>query len=149
MRQTAVCRPRAQHRSATAHVHRPRRVIHTRSATSSSTDTSSLAAELNGMCNAALQAMLANDENRVQQLEDQLKALRSRAVEAEDLEADRMLWVLQRMLRHGMVEEVSELTGPYAAAVNRLVNQVQCLSGGPPCFCWLNQCFAQLFNVRN
>lgn len=55
------------------------------------------------------------------------------------MQADRLLWVVQRMLRHGMAEEASELSGPYAAAVNRLVNQVGLAGAGSLLLCpaWL------------
>ena len=57
------------------------------SSSSSNGSGTSLAEELNSVCNAALQAMLENEEQRVPDLEQRLRALRSQAVEAGDLEA--------------------------------------------------------------
>ncbi|KAI3438697.1 hypothetical protein D9Q98_001117 [Chlorella vulgaris] len=69
--------------------------------------------------------MLANDSQRVPELEQRIEGLRRRALEQDhDLEADRLLRVVAAMLHHSVLKEADELTGPYATALNRLVNQV-------------------------
>lgn len=40
------------------------------------------------------------------------------------VQADRLLRVVAAMLHHSVLKEADELTGPYATALNRLVNQV-------------------------
>lgn len=69
--------------------------------------------------------MLAADKGQVAQLERRLQALRLRALgEAQDVQADRLLRVVEAMLQHTMLREADSLSGPYAAALNRMVNQV-------------------------
>lgn len=42
------------------------------------------------------------------------------------LQADRLLRVVEAMLHHTMLREADSLSGLYAAALNRLVNQARC-----------------------
>ena len=85
---------------------------------------STLAADMNAACNAALQAMLANDPRAAAEAEPRLQALRLRALEGGDLQADQLLRVAEALLHHAVLKEAEELQGPYAAAFNRIVNQV-------------------------
>ena len=66
-----------------------RPILLARSSSSSSSSTqrdSTLAAALNAACNAALQAMLANDKRQVPEVEQQLQQLRMQALEEQDAE---------------------------------------------------------------
>jgi DnaJ-domain-containing protein 1 len=79
---------------------------------------------MNAACNAALQAMLTNDPRAAADAEPRLQALRLRALEGGDLQADQLLRVVEALLHHAVLKEAEELQGPYAAAFNRIVNQV-------------------------
>lgn len=69
--------------------------------------------------------MLSADRAQVAELERRLQALRLRALQdAQDVQADRLLRVVEAMLRHTVLKEADSLSGPYAAALDRLVNQV-------------------------
>lgn len=60
---------------------------HTNTGPSPASSGTTLTVELNSVCNAALQAMLANDSQRVPELEQRIEGLRRRALERDhDLE---------------------------------------------------------------